>query len=213
MVFSFFVRLIARGAEADLYEVDWFGMRAVVKLRKPKRYRDPELDKAIRSRRTLNEVRVMAKAREAGVDVPAVYFFDVERAAIVMEYIDGPTAKDLLESGKNVLGDVGSMVARLHAAGIVHGDLALTNVIYRGGVRPYFIDMGLGYFVEGSGRRAVLEFARDVNVLLRVLDTYGERGEDYKRAFWDGYSALGRLAEDVREGVRRIRASARYVER
>jgi Mn2+-dependent serine/threonine protein kinase len=32
---------MARGAEADLYEVDWFGMRAVVKHRKPKRYRDP----------------------------------------------------------------------------------------------------------------------------------------------------------------------------
>jgi len=207
------VRLMARGAEADLYEVDWFGMRAVVKHRKPKRYRDPELDRAIRTRRTLNEVRLMSKAREAGVDVPAVYLFDVERAVIVMEYIDGPTAKDLLEGGRDVLGEVGSIVARLHTAGIVHGDLALTNVIYRGGVRPYFIDMGLGYLVEGSGRRAALEFARDVNVLLRVLDTYGERGEEYKRAFWEGYSALGRLAEEVREGVRRIRSSARYVER
>lgn len=208
------MRLIARGAEAELYLVDWFGLKAVVKHRKPKPYRDPELDKLIRSRRTLNEVRVMARAHEAGIAVPAVYFFDVDNALIVMEYIEGPTAKQLLEGGRNVMREVGALAGKLHAVGIVHGDMALTNIIYRDGVRPYLIDMGLGYFVEGGGRRAALEYARDVNVLLRILDTYGDRAEEYKESFWQGYSAVaGGLAEVVREMVARIRASARYVER
>lgn len=208
------MELIARGAEADLYLADWFGLKAVVKHRKPKPYRDPELDRLIRARRTLNEVKLMARAHGIGVDVPAVYFFDVNNAVIVMEYIEGPTAKQLLEGGADILREVGSLVAKLHAAGIVHGDLALTNIIYRGGTRPYFIDMGLGYFVEGGGRRAALEYARDVNVLLRILDTYGDKADVYKASFWEGYSAvMGRLADDVREMVRLIRASARYVER
>ncbi|MEL9991039.1 MAG: KEOPS complex kinase/ATPase Bud32 [Thermoproteus sp.] len=206
------MRLIARGAEADLYEADWFGMKAVVKVRKPKPYRDPELDRAIRTRRTLNEVRLMARAREAGVDVPAVYFFDLEEALIVMEHIEGPTAKSLLEAGRDVLHDVGSIAARLHNAGIIHGDLALTNIIYRDGVKPFVIDMGLGYFV--SGKKAYLEFARDVNVLLRILDTYGDKSREYEEAFWDGYRAvMGEAAEEVRKKVRLIRSSARYVER
>lgn len=206
--------LIARGAEADLYVVDWFGLKAVVKHRKPKPYRDPELDKLIRYRRTLNEVRLMARAHDSDIAVPAIYFFDAEKALIVMEYIEGPTAKQMLEGGRDVMREVGTLAGRLHAAGIIHGDLALTNIIYRNGVRPYLIDMGLGYFVEGGGRRAALEYARDVNVLLRILDTYGDKAEEYKESFWEGYSeVLGDLAEEVRGMVARIRASARYVER
>ena len=54
--------LLAKGAEAEIYVVDWFGMRAVLKWRKPKRYRDPALDHQIRRRRTINEVRNMYMA-------------------------------------------------------------------------------------------------------------------------------------------------------
>ncbi|MBP1450060.1 MAG: Kae1-associated serine/threonine protein kinase, partial [Thermoproteus sp.] len=117
------MKLIARGAEADLYEVDWFGLsRAVVKLRRPKAYRDPDLDRAIRRRRTLNEVKLMSKANEAGVKVPAVYFFHPDEAVIIMEFVEGPTAKALLEGGHvEVLRDVGRNVALLHRSGIVHG--------------------------------------------------------------------------------------------
>lgn len=206
--------MIAKGAEAELYEADWFGLRAVLKIRRPKPYRDPQLDAAIRRRRTINEVRLMARAREAGVSTPAVYFFDLEECLIAMEFVEGPTAKALLESGRvDVLKDVGRRVALLHRAGIVHGDLALTNVIYRGG-EPYFIDFGLGQVVEGGGRRAALEFGRDVNVLLRILDTYGAAAEKYRAAFWEGYREVaGARADDVETAVRKIRASARYVER
>ncbi|WP_052883185.1 KEOPS complex kinase/ATPase Bud32 [Thermoproteus tenax] len=206
------MKLIARGAEAELYEIDWFGMRAVMKIRRPKAYRDPELDRIIRTKRTLNEVRLMSRAHSAGIKVPAVYFFNPAEGVIIMQYIEGPTAKQLLETGKeDVLYEVGALVAKLHKIGIVHGDLALTNFIYQSGATPYIIDMGLGYFVEP--KRAVLEYARDVNVLMRILDTYGHKSDEYKELFWSGYASVNELAEVVKKGVDVIRASARYVER
>jgi len=207
------VDLIAKGAEAELYLIQWFGLKAVLKWRKPKRYRDPQLDYQIRKRRTINEVRNMYIAHTAGIKVPAVYFFSPEDAHIIMEYIEGHNLRDVLDREYKRLVEVGVLVGRLHKAGLIHGDLALTNIIISRD-NLYFIDFGLGELRKGWGRKTAAFYARDINVLLRSLDVYGQRAERFKEMFWTGYrEEMGSRADVVEREVSRIRASGRYVER
>jgi TP53 regulating kinase-like protein len=208
------VELLAKGAEAEIYVVDWFGMRAVLKWRKPKRYRDPALDHQIRRRRTINEVRNMYMAHTIGVKVPPVYFFDPEKTVIIMEYVAGENLRELLNRGDyGYLRDVGVLVGRMHRAGLIHGDLAPTNIILSRG-DLYFIDFGLGDIRRGWTRRTAILMARDVNVLLRTLDLYGDKAEKLRDLFWTGYrEEMGQRANAVEKEVAKIRASGRYAER
>ncbi|ABL88001.1 Mn2+-dependent serine/threonine protein kinase [Pyrobaculum islandicum DSM 4184] len=206
--------LIAKGAEAEIYLVDWFGIKAVLKWRKPKAYRDHTLDYLIRRRRTINEVRNMYIAHVIGVRVPAVYFFDPEKTTILMEYVEGESLRDLLSRGEHkYLKDVGIYIGKMHKAGLIHGDLAPTNIILSKG-ELYFIDFGLGETRRGWTRKTAILMARDINVLLRTLELYGAKSEEFKSLFWSGYrEEMGVRSSVVESEVSRIRASGRYVER
>jgi TP53 regulating kinase-like protein len=137
------MRIIQRGAEAVLY-LDPEGR--LVKDRVRKGYRIRELDEGIRTARTRNETRLLDKARRLGAEAPAV--METSGSRIVMEHIGGPKVKDVLDrlpegKRKEVCGLIGSVAARLHSAGIVHGDLTTSNMLLKEG-KLYIIDFGLG---------------------------------------------------------------------
>ncbi len=125
--------LIKRGAEAELHRTEFLGRPAVAKTRVPKAYRSTELDENLRRTRIRTEARLIAEARAAGVTVPILFDIDLAEAQIVMEFIDGPTVKEVLDRGGTAAiqtaGEVGRIVGRLHRAGIVHGDLTTSNMI------------------------------------------------------------------------------------
>ncbi|KAJ9457418.1 EKC/KEOPS complex subunit bud32 [Diplonema papillatum] len=56
--------LLFSGAEARVYEGEFFGKRAAFKERLAKGYRHPDMDLAIRSRRTVAEAKALAKCRK-----------------------------------------------------------------------------------------------------------------------------------------------------
>ena len=136
-------RIVQRGAEAVLY-LD--GRGSLVKERVKKGYRIPELDESIRKRRSRLEARLLEKARRGGVPVPKAELAD--DYIIKMDYIDGKRLKDTLNGMKpseqqDVAAKMGGMVAELHAANLVHGDLTTSNMIYKDRC-IYLIDFGLG---------------------------------------------------------------------
>jgi TP53 regulating kinase-like protein len=140
-------RLLYRGAEADVVEARWRGLAAVYKIRRALPYRLAELDVSIRRQRTIREAELALSARKAGVCAPWLYYVDVPRTTLVMEYVEGPRLKEWVSSASEE--DVGKFfralgrdAARLHSAGITHGDLTTANVIIRGGALV-FIDFGL----------------------------------------------------------------------
>jgi len=138
------MKLVYRGAEADIFSGDWAGSAAVYKFRKPLPYRLSELDDEIRAQRTVHEAQIIHDARSAGTRVPHLYYVSPEESLIVMERIDGPRLKSSLESGRarELANEFGEAVAKLHTAGIMHGDLTTSNVIVsKGGVT--LIDFGL----------------------------------------------------------------------
>jgi len=140
-------KLIRKGAEASIYLSKWFEFSAIRKERLPKPYRQKALDDAIRTQRTLREALLIAKAREAGVSTPLIYFVDAKKAEIIMQNLEGKMLKEIfLEDDmtlkKKLAREVGRMVAKLHSAGIVHGDLTTSNFIFYDG-KLHLIDFGL----------------------------------------------------------------------
>lgn len=71
--------------------------------------------------------------------VPAVLGLDWEKGWLVTEWIDGGTVKHAIyrrdaadeEALKGLLQRIGAVVGKLHAAGVVHGDLTTSNLMLR----------------------------------------------------------------------------------
>ena len=151
-------RLLYRGAEADVSKGKWHGLDAVYKVRKPLKYRLPELDTSVRRQRTLHEAQMLHSAKDAGVMTPHLYDLNPSKWTLVMEFIDGHRLKDLADSRSSrvspLFEDLGRAAAQLHSAGIMHGDLTTANLINRGD-DLVFLDFGLSFHSARTEDHAV----------------------------------------------------------
>jgi len=208
-------KLIYRGAEAEIYLQDWYGELAIRKNRIPKPYRVTALDSTIRRTRTLHETNLMHEARKAGIPVPIIQHLDPEDSSFVMEYVKGPTLKDELYVVPSLIRrrrctELGRVVARMHEAGLVHGDLTISNVLSDNG-KLFLIDFGLGDFSNELEDRGV-----DLLLLNRAMkSTHVKFHEEIFGAFLKGYSmVVGRKRKtEIVDKVREIERRGRYSER
>lgn len=199
---------LASGAEGTVFETEFLGRKAVAKIRSPKGYRIPELDAAIRSRRTRTEARILREARKAGVRTPLVYFVDPAGGRLVLEKAEGPTAKSAIDAGGEMSAEIciriGRSLARLHNAGIAHGDPTTSNIIVSGG-EPVFIDFSMGSFpADGEAVGA------DICLLERAFLSAHPGKESLYEAMMREYMAVSEDGESVMRKVREIRARGRY---
>ncbi|MCK9581615.1 MAG: bifunctional N(6)-L-threonylcarbamoyladenine synthase/serine/threonine protein kinase [Methanoregula sp.] len=152
------------------------------KRRVSKRYRVPALDKRLITERTRAEARLIHTARKAGVPTPVIR--DITSDTIIMEQVQGTLlTHDLTE--ENLI-EAGRMVGKLHAAGIMHGDLTTSNLIVREGDRKcVLIDFGLAQVTQEIEQRGV-----DIHVLYQTLEsTAPDNADALKAAFNEGYAA------------------------
>lgn len=206
--------LVARGAEASLYVTDWHCRKAIVKRRRPKRYRSSQLDKKIRTYRTIHEPQLVHEAKEAGVPTPTILLVDTHDTRIVMSFIEGRQVKRLL--GKlprkdrwDLCVEIGRSIGKLHEHNIIHGDLTTSNMICGQGGKIYFLDFGLAEKSKELESRGV-----DLHLMKRALQSTHFRlaGECFD-AVVKGYSEeTGQEnAERVLEKVEEIEGRGRYV--
>ncbi|MHA1732235.1 MAG: KEOPS complex kinase/ATPase Bud32 [Promethearchaeota archaeon] len=224
--------LLKKGAEASLYLTEWFGRKALAKVRHPKRYRLPALDRAIRESRTTKEARTMVLAKKLGVPTPPVFEVDRASSTIVMGFVEGTQLKEVIDSWpidrcEQAFRRLGEYVGALHEQDLVHGDLTTSNVIvgkslgelggvhedgYTGGdVGPMtLVDFGLSEATPAAEAKAV-----EVHLLKRVLvSTHGRVWEPCLSAFIEGYSAkMGSAVNDVVSIVSEIETRGRYIEK
>jgi TP53 regulating kinase-like protein len=80
----------------------------------------------------------MVRCRKLGLDIPCIYFINIETKRIYMEYIHGSLMKEILQSPsisdeyiKNLFEKMGIYLATLHNGDIIHGDLTTSNMIIR----------------------------------------------------------------------------------
>jgi len=137
------MKLIKKGAEADIYQTKWQNSKAILKIRKVKNYRNSSLDTKIRKQRTIKESQMISHAKAFGIPTPLVYFVNLEKSSIIMQEISGMPIHDLSESKIIELSkEIGILVGLLHKNGIMHGDLTTSNfILFKNTV--YVIDFGL----------------------------------------------------------------------
>lgn len=197
----------AVGAEARLEAVDFLGRAAMVKRRVVKGYRHEVVERKVVSRRTRQEARMLMEAWGAGVRVPQLLDAVPEDGVLVMEEVGGPSLKSVfMRSGDEpeklrLMREVAAMVARLHQAGIVHGDLTTSNLLTDRegpGAKPVLIDFGLSALSGEAEAQAV-----DLHVLEEALQATHAGHEELWRVFLAAYQenaapdggTLARLAD------------------
>ncbi|MBS7606044.1 MAG: Kae1-associated kinase Bud32 [Candidatus Bathyarchaeia archaeon] len=206
--------LIKKGAEASIYLGEWCGRKVIFKKRLPKKYRLPELDRAIQIQRTKHEPQLIHKAKEAGVPTPIIYMVDLEEATIVMEYIEGKRIKDILndltsEERIKISRQIGKLIGRLHKSGIIHGDLTTSNMILTPEGKIALIDFGLSEQSVDLESRGV-----DLHLVKRALaSAHYKYVNECFNAIIEGYEEeMGSdLTRDVLNRVAEIEKRGRYV--
>jgi TP53 regulating kinase-like protein len=137
------MKLLKKGAEADIYATNWNNSKAILKIRKKKNYRNPTLDSNLRKQRTIKESQTISEVKSYGIPTPLVYFVNLENSSIFMQQIPGTPIHDL--SNPKIISlskQMGSIVGVLHKNGVMHGDLTTSNfILFKNKV--YVIDFGL----------------------------------------------------------------------
>lgn len=205
--------LIRKGAEADLYSDIWHGLKVVRKVRKVKAYRIPQLDVEIRRSRTVREAEIIHDAKLAGVQTPFIYMVDVEATTIIMQFLEGPRLREVLDTlfstaREEICEQIGSLIGRLHNYGIVHSDLTTSNIIITDRNCISLIDFGLAEYSKELEKRGV-----DLLLIKRSLNaTHYLCAKDCFNAVVVGYTReIGKnLAEEVIKRVEEIARRGRY---
>lgn len=186
-----------RGAEA----VVTMDGNQVKKRRVRKAYRQPSLDARLIAERTRAEARLISMARRSGVPTPVIR--DVTSDTLTMEQVNGTLLKETLSSPE--IEEAGKTVGRLHAAGIVHGDLTTSNMIMRDS-RCVLIDFGLSMVSRELEARGV-----DVHVLFQTLESTTDEYPELIQAFCRGYRSAFDGADEVILRENEIERRGRYL--
>jgi TP53 regulating kinase and related kinases len=196
--------LIKRGAEADIYLIQWYNKKAISKVRTPKPYRHRSLDNEIRKYRTIHEAAISSAVKAAGILSPFIYFIDPFQAEIIMEFVQGKSVKDVLKP--QLCYKMGVYTALLHTNNIVHGDLTTSNFI--ASKQVVLIDFGLSYYSTRIEDKAV-----DIRLIRQVFSSaHMPLYDDVYDSFIEGYlTVMGKKKmHRILEIVSEIEQRGRY---
>lgn len=197
------MRLLFKGAESNIYLTKWYNKKAISKIRIPKVYRQRMLDDDLRKRRTISESRMITLAKEFGLRTPYIYFVDPLRAEIVMEFISGIRASNVLTS--SICFDIGKFVSTLHLFNVIHGDVTPSNFIVNRKIT--MIDMGLSFYSTRKEDKAM-----DIRLFKEILkSTYHSSYSEFFETFLDGYRSINsKELEKILKRVDEIDTRKRY---
>jgi TP53 regulating kinase-like protein len=212
-------KIIHKGAEANLVYGHWFGKEVIFKYRIPKGYRIEQIDKMLRSKRTLNEGKALIRVKSYGINVPQVYEIDANNSTIVMKYIKGQKLKEALKSltdeqKVNILKNIGKNIAILHKNGHIHGDITTSNIILTNTEEIFIIDFGLHDYSD-----YIEDKSTDLHLFKRVL--ISSHGNDFHlcfKAFLEGYRKNYELenakeCKEIIKNIKTIETRGRYVKK
>ena len=202
------MKLINRGAEADVYSTMWDKKKAILKIRKVKSYRNSLLDQKIRKQRTTRESQIISQVKSFGISTPLIYFMDINKCSILMQYIDCKIVRDLKGNDiVKVCSEIGQIVGTMHKHGIMHGDLTTSNFILDK-KKLFLIDFGLASRTEKPDDHAV-----DLRLFKEILNSaHAEVMEKSWKNFQKGYSkAVGmKYSKKILNLVAVIESRGRY---
>ena len=202
------MKLVNRGAEADVYSTLWNKKQAILKVRKKKSYRNSLLDQKIRKQRTIRESQIISQVKSFGISTPLIYFMDTNKCSILMQYIDGKIVRDTKDNDIiKICSEIGKIVGVLHKNGIMHGDLTTSNFIVHK-KKLFLIDFGLASRTEKPDDHAV-----DLRLFKEILNSaHAQVMEKSWKNFQKGYSkAVGlKYSKKILSLVGVIESRGRY---
>lgn len=197
--------LLKKGAESELYLIDWYGNPAISKIRISKEYRHPSIDIPLRRQRTIHEANIMSQVKFFGIHSPFIYFIDLNNFEIIMEYIHGKVLKDIFSP--NLCINLGKIIGKLHSNNIIHGDITTSNFIVISGGDIVMIDFGLSFFSERYEDRAA-----DIRLFKEILNSI--HVDNFDKAienFYIGYNEIcGKITSKIFNIVQDIEKRGRY---
>ncbi len=191
------MKIVQRGAEAVLYLQKELDKKMIVKERVSKGYRIPEIDEKIRKNRTRHELKLLSRARQAGIQTPKAW--SPNKYNIVMDYIEGFRVKDVFndletKERKKLCREMGDIIAKLHENGMIHGDLTTSNMILDKNGKMFLIDFGLGKF---SGK--IEDQAVDLFLLQEAIkSTHFDFLDESWKGVLKGYGKYSRSKEVIK---------------
>jgi TP53 regulating kinase-like protein len=192
------MRLLSQGAEAEIYTIKFIGNKVAAKVRSRKKYRVEELDTELREGRTRREARCMERAHRAGVPVPRL--IACSRFTLYFEILEGVVLKDLESIPEGVPREIGRVLAKLHDAGMIHGDFTTANLMLaENGLN--IIDFGLSEITKSVEGRAI-----DLLLIKRSLGKgYPSLEQSYVKSCSEGDVVVSKLKEIEKRGRYQIR--------
>ena len=194
------MELVKQGAEAKVFRTSYIGKPTIIKQRFKKKYRHPSLDEGLTHRRQLQECRSMIRCRKSGIRTPAIYLVDNQSHSIYMEEVtDSLSVRDFIsnvlesrasdarETLKNLARDMGTIIAKMHDCGVVHGDLTTSNILRQtvgGESSLVLIDFGLSFVSSLAEDKGV-----DLYVLERAFLSTHPNTEDIFQLLIENYKA------------------------
>ncbi|MBK70642.1 MAG: Kae1-associated kinase Bud32 [Euryarchaeota archaeon] len=188
---------VHEGAEAIVSKGEWLGKSAMMKLRKPKGYRHPDLDTRLTKSRMAVEVRALSLLQKRNFPSPQLLHVDQQESMIIISEMKGSPLFDAMVNRnmkQGTLHRVGETIRRMHENGVSHGDLTTHNIMVDNDGVVSLIDFGLAKIspeLESLGQ--------DLQVLNECLTA---SHSDYPEAMEEvvgGYSSSNRSVPDVAE--------------
>jgi len=160
------MKILKKGAEADVYISSWNGKNTILKIRKEKKYRNHSLDMRIRKQRTIREAEIISDVKAFGISTPLIYFVDYKKFSIYMQYVNGKLVRDMDDKFiPKICLELGKIIGKLHKNGVMHGDLTTSNFIQTK-KNLFLIDFGLANRTEKPDDHAV-----DLRLFKEILNS------------------------------------------
>ncbi len=203
------LELLHEGAEATVTAGRWMGKPAVLKMRRPRGYRHPDLDRRLTRSRLSVEVRALGKLQRSGFPSPSLFDCDIEESWILISRIEGRPLYEAITDGSvgiDVMESVGALIRSLHEQGISHGDLTTHNILIDDSGNLSLIDFGLARVSPELEHMGL-----DLQVLNECVTASHSELEGAVESMVEGYLAAGNNeAADVVSRFEAIRGRVRY---
>ena len=189
-------KVVHQGAEATVTSGSWMGKSAVLKMRRPRGYRTPNLDRKLTRQRLTVEARALGRLQYHELSAPSIIDLDLEQGWILMSKIEGITLFDYLNNKNNLTSEkiksFGVIIRELHEIGISHGDLTTHNVLIDSDGNLSLIDFGLAkIFPE------LEHLGLDLQVLNECLTASHSEYENAVEDMVEGYLSADSEKEDL----------------